>query len=134
MRNKKDLLTFNCSFSIWDTAIQSTTYLIWIEPYLDKTLFTYLECKNFSCMYCYFCNLENVILQSALVLAKMWNLNWLMMPSCRLFWQFRSGLGNIRPAGHIRPASYIWSYLNSYIDYENTLNIKKVPVLLQKQS
>jgi len=30
-------------------------------------------------------------------------------------------------------ASYIWSFLNRYIDYENTLNIKKVPVLLQKQ-
>jgi len=31
------------------------------------------------------------------------------------------------------PASYIRSLLNSYIDYENILNIKKVPVLLQKQ-
>ncbi len=31
------------------------------------------------------------------------------------------------------PASYIWSFLNSYFDYENTLNIKKVPVLLQKR-
>jgi len=31
------------------------------------------------------------------------------------------------------PASYIRSFLNSYIDYENTFNIKKVPVLLQKQ-
>jgi len=31
------------------------------------------------------------------------------------------------------PSSYIRSFLNSYIDYENTLNIKKVPVLLQKQ-
>ena len=30
-------------------------------------------------------------------------------------------------------ATYIWSFLNSYIDYENTLNIKKVPVLFQKQ-
>ncbi len=28
---------------------------------------------------------------------------------------------------------YIWGFLNSYIDYENTLNIKEVPVLLQKQ-
>jgi len=31
------------------------------------------------------------------------------------------------------PASYIWSFLNSYIGYENTLNNKKVPVLLHKQ-
>jgi len=31
------------------------------------------------------------------------------------------------------PASYIRSFLNTYIDYENILNIKKVPVLLQKQ-
>jgi len=31
------------------------------------------------------------------------------------------------------PTSYIRSFLNSYIDYENTLNIKKVPVLIQKQ-
>jgi len=30
------------------------------------------------------------------------------------------------------PASHIWSFLNSYIDYENTFIIKKVPVLLQK--
>jgi len=48
-----------------------------------------------------------------------------------------TGLGNVRPAGPPRtlmwPASYIWSFLNSYIDYENTLNTKKVPALLQKQ-
>ncbi len=31
------------------------------------------------------------------------------------------------------PANYIRSFLNTYIDYENILNIKKVPVLLQKQ-
>ena len=37
------------------------------------------------------------------------------------------------PSTLMWPASYIRSFLNSYIDYENTLNIKKVPVLLQKQ-
>jgi len=37
------------------------------------------------------------------------------------------------PSTLMWPASYIWSFLNSYIDYENTLNIKKVPVLLKKQ-
>jgi len=31
------------------------------------------------------------------------------------------------------PGGYIWGFLNSYIDCENTLNIKKVPVLSQKQ-
>ncbi len=31
------------------------------------------------------------------------------------------------------PASYIWSFLNRYFDFENTLNIKKLPVLSQKQ-
>jgi len=36
-----------------------------------------------------------------------------------------SGLGNVRPS------SYIW-ILDSYIDYENTLNIKKISALLIK--
>jgi len=35
------------------------------------------------------------------------------------------------PSTLMWPASYIWSFLNSYIAYENTLNSKKVPVLLQ---
>jgi len=37
------------------------------------------------------------------------------------------------PSTLMWPASFIWSFLNSYIDYENTLNTKKVSVLLQKQ-
>ncbi len=37
------------------------------------------------------------------------------------------------PSTLMWPASYIWSFLNGYIDYENTYIIKKVPVLLQKQ-
>jgi len=37
------------------------------------------------------------------------------------------------PSTLMWPASYIWSFLNRYFDYENTLNIKKVPVFLQKK-
>jgi len=52
---------------------------------------------------------------------------------------FKAGLGNVWPAGHIRPSKHLnvarelhlKFLLNSYIDYENKLNIKKVPVLLQ---
>ncbi len=32
------------------------------------------------------------------------------------------------PSTSMWPASYIWSFINTYIDYENTLNSKKKPL------
>jgi len=50
-----------------------------------------------------------------------------------------AGQGNVRPAGHIRPAKHLNVARKQHLKFSewlcllwNTLNIKKVPVLLQK--
>jgi len=44
-------------------------------------------------------------------------------------WETSGPRATYGPPSAMRPVSYILSYLDSYIDYENTLNIKKLSAL-----
>jgi hypothetical protein len=121
-------------FYLWSNIFIIGMKLSYIS--MLPTLFVLLQFKFFENSRFSNVEIEKIVKNMIIILYGIWNKRRQDKPLQRLgqVWATsgpRATYGS--PSTLMWPASYIWSFLNSYIDYENTLNTKKVPVLLQKQ-